>query len=374
MTPKRIALLLIVALAGCGRGEGGPGGAGGGFEMPPTPVETAEVVAGSVENVFTTLGTLEAAEQVTIVAEISGIVERIPFREGQLVKRGELLVKLEDVELDAQYRRAEAVADQRRLSYERWKTVVEAKAGAAQDLDDAHAALRVAEAEATLSREMLSRTRIEAPMSGWIGPRLVSPGAYVRAGDAIAELAQMDRLEVHFSMPERYIPQIKRGAEVLVSAPAYPGEDVRGKIDVVDPVVDPRTRNVGVIATFANREARFRAGMSADVRVVLSSREAALTVPAEAVFAEGTEFLVYKVGADGTVERTPVTLGTRLADVVEVTSGLAAGDVVVRAGQQKLFPGAKVMPVGAGAPPGGPGGPEGTTAPADSAGAGAATS
>lgn len=368
MIPKRAAALLFVMLSGCGRGEGGPSGPGGGFEMPPTPVETAAVVAGPVANVFTTVGALEATEQVTIVAEIAGTVERIPFREGDRVRRGDLLVKLDDVALDAEYRRAEAIVDQRRLSYERWKKVVESKAGAPQDLDDAQAALRIAEAEATLSREMLEKTRIVAPLSGWIGPRRVSPGAYVRAGDPIADLAQMDELEVHFSMPERYLPHVRRGSEVSVGTPAYPGQRVSGKIDVVDPVVDPETRNLHVIAKLKNPSTRLRAGMSADVQVVLSERTGALTVPAEAVFAEGTEFLVYKVGSDGTVARTPIKLGTRLPDVVEVISGLAAGDVVVRTGQQKLFPGAKVAPVDAGAAPPGGG------APADSAAAGAATS
>jgi multidrug efflux pump subunit AcrA (membrane-fusion protein) len=100
-----------------------------------------------------------------------------------------------------------------------------------------------------------------------------------------------------------------------------------------------------VIARISNPTGRLRPGMSADVRVVLSSRDSALTVPAEAVFAEGTEFLVYKVGADGSVTRTNVVLGTRLPAAVEILSGLAAGDVVVRTGQQKLFPGAKVMPM-----------------------------
>jgi membrane fusion protein (multidrug efflux system) len=363
-----VALLLIEP--GCGKkGGGGPGG-GGGFQMPPTPVETAEVKSGKVENVFSTVGGLEAVEQITVVSEIDGTVERLPFAEGDPIGAGEVIAKMDDVEAAAALSRAEAVRDQQRLSYERVQRIVDANAAAPQDLDDARAALAVAEADVVLARSRLAKTRITAPFAGLIGPRAVSPGAYLRAGDGIAQLAKIAELDAVFSMPERYLSQLRRGAEVEVATTAFPDDPARGKIRVIDPVVDAQTRNVRVIARFGNPGGRLRPGMSADVRVLLSSRDAALTVPAEAVFAEGTEFLVYKVGADGAVARTPVTLGTRLPDVVEVLTGLAAGDVVVAAGQQKLFPGAKVMPAGAGGP-GGPGGAPGAGGPGGAAPKGA---
>ena len=334
-----VALLLIAQ--GCSKGgkAGGPGG--GGFQMPPTPVETAEVKVGTVANVFSTVGTLEAAEEVTLTTEVDGTVKKLPFVEGQPIREGDVVAQLDDVEAAAELSRAEAVRDQAQASFERVKRVVEAKAAAQQDLDDAQAALSVAEAQVSVARARLAKTRITAPFAGVIGPRTVSPGAYLRSGDAIAHLANLSELDVTFSMPERYLGELHRGSEVNVSTTAFAGQVVKGKIRVVDPVVDSQTRNVQVIARFRNPDNRFRPGMSANVEVILSAREAAMTVPAEAVFAEGTEFLVYKVGADGTVARTPVTLGTRLPDVVEVASGLASGDVVVRAGQQAL-PGAKV--------------------------------
>ena len=370
----------VVAMAGCGgKGQGGPGGAGG-FQMPPTPVETAKVVAGPVSDAFSTVGTLEAAEQVALVSEIDGTVVRVPFREGDPIGKGGIVAQLDDESLEAEFRRAEALRDQRHATFNRVKQVVDAKAGAPQDLDDAEAALRVADAEATLAKVRLSKTRIAAPFAGVIGPRAVSPGAFVRAGDVIAEMAQITEMKVSFSMPERYLADVDRGASVTLTTTTYPQDPFVGRVDVVDPIVDPATRNVRVIARLANPGGRLRPGMSAHVDVILSTRESALTVPAQAVVGEGNEFLVYKVQEDGTVARTTVTLGTRLADAVEIVSGLAEGDIVVTAGQQKLYPGAKVMPMGAdGAPagpggPGGPGGPpEGGAAPGgDAPGAGAA--
>ena len=110
---------------------------------------------------------------------------------------------------------------------------------------------------------------------------------------------------------------------------------MNGKIDVIDPVLDEATRSANVIARVPNPGNRFRPGMSANVSAVLSERMNALTIPSEAVFAEGTQMFVYVVGPDSSVARTPVKLGTRLADVVEVVEGLKEGDRIVRAGHQR---------------------------------------
>ncbi len=362
---RAVAFAGALAVSGCGGGAEGPGGPGGGG-MPPTPVETAKASIRVVSDIFTTVGTLEAAEMVEIVAEIDGKVVRAPFREGERIAKGAVVAQLDDEALEAEYRRAEALRDQRKATYDRVKHVVEAKAGAPQDLDDAHAALRVADAEAALARVRLSKARILAPFDGVIGPRSVSPGSYVRAGESIAELAQISEMKVRFTLPERYLAEVRRGAEVAVVTPAFPDREVTGRVDVVDPIVDPDTRNVRVIARVPNPDARLLPGLSADVRLVMAQRDSALTVPAEAVIGEGSQFFVYEVAEDGSVARATVRLGTRLADAVEIVAGLEPGDIVVRAGHQKLYPGAKVMPVGEGAP-GAPG-----QAPGDAAGGGAA--
>lgn len=351
---RAFAFAGLLAAAGCGEGQGGPGG-GGGFQMPPTPVETATATAGAVSDVFATVGTLEAAEMVQIVSEIDGKVVRAPFREGDPIAKGAVIAQLDDEALDADYRRAEALRDQRKATFDRVKHVVDAKAGAPQDLDDAEAALRVADAEATLARVRLSKARVTAPFGGVIGPRSVSPGSYVRAGETIAEMAQISEMKVRFNLPERYLAELHRGQDVTVTTPAFPGHEVTGRVDVVDPIVDAGTRNVRVIARLPNPGGRLLPGLSADVKLVLAQRDSSLTIPAEAVIGEGREFFVYKVGEDGSVARTTVQLGTRLANGVEIVSGLAAGDIVVRAGHQKLYPGAKVMPMGAGPPGAAPG-------------------
>jgi len=348
-TTREVPFLLFFVLAatrlgGCG-GKAEDGGGGGGFQFPPTAVEVAPVKAGPITDVFETVGTIEAREEITVVSEIDGIVVALPFREGGDVAAGALIARLDDAELAADLARAEALRDQRRAAHDRVREVVKQRAGAAQDLDDAAAALKVAEADVALARARLAKTRITAPFAGVLGRREISPGAFVRSGQTITRLAQVSELEVVFSVPERHAGKLRRGSSVAVSTPAYPGYELTGSIDVVDPILDPETRSVRVVARVSNSDLRFRPGMSASVAAVLSARDRALTIPSEAVFAEGEEFLAYVVQADSTVARASLRLGARLPGSVEVLEGLQEGDLVVRAGHQKLFPGAKVSAV-----------------------------
>lgn len=348
--PFRAAAALALALAagllpGCGKR--GPGG----FAFPPMPVETAEVVRGPVLDRFEVVGTIEAGEAITVVSEINAQVMSLPFQEGGAIAKGGLIAQLDDSQLKADVDRATAERDQRKTMYDRVKSIVDQAAGAPQDLDDASAALRVAEANLELAQARLAKTRITAPFDGILGARRVSPGAFVRSGDPITNLARVRELRIVFSVPERYLGQLRRGAAVRASSNAFPGDSLAGRIDAIDPVIDPSTRSATVVARAPNIGGKFRPGMSADVSAVLSQRQNALTIPSEAVFVEGDQPFVYVVNPDSTFQRAPVTLGTRLPDAVEVSSGLSAGQRVVRAGQQKLaqlerMPGKpKVMPI-----------------------------
>jgi membrane fusion protein (multidrug efflux system) len=343
-------------LGGCSRGKQEQGG-GGGFSMPPMPVQTADVAAGTVENRYTVVGTLEAADAITVVAEINGRVVALPFREGQPIARGALIAQLDDTELAAEVARAEAQVAQRRSSYDRIRTVADQGAGTPQDLDDADAALKIATADLAMVRARLAKTRITAPFAGITGARKVSVGAYLTGGVPITDLASIDELRVTFTAPERMLAHLQQGSPVTITTTAYPDHVLLGTIDVIDPSLDPGTRAARIMARVKNPDRLLRPGMSADVAVVLESRAQALTVPSEAVFVQAGQPMVYLVQADSTVAPRPVRLGLRETTTVEVLEGLAPGDRIVRAGHQKLFPGAKVMPLPAGGPAGAPAAP-----------------
>jgi membrane fusion protein (multidrug efflux system) len=347
-------LLLLLPAAAC---TGPQGGGGGGFEMPPTPVEAAEAISGPVVDRFEAVGTIDAENSITVTTEIVGTVVELPFREGARIEQGGLIARLDADQLEAEVARAEALLAQRQSIYDRITAVVERGAGTPQDLDDAASSLKVAEAELALARARLSKTRITAPFGGILGARRVSPGAYLSPGQAITDLARISEIRINFSAPERFLGRLNRGAEVTVSTTAFPGYELTGEIIVVEPRLDTATRSARLVARVANPERKFRPGMSADVSAVLGERPEALTIPSEAVFVDGNQDYVFEILANGTVTRRAISLGTRLADRVEVTGGLEPGARVVRTGHQKLFEGAKVQAGGPPAPPAGDGGP-----------------
>lgn len=334
-----VSSLLIPAA--CSKQQGG-----GGFSMPPMPVEIAQATVRTVTDRFEAVGTIEAMSAITVVSEIDGAVVELPFDEGGYIRRGGLIARLDDSQLAAELARAEALDAQSHVMYDRVKSVVDQKAGTPQDLDDAAAGLKVADANLAMAKARFSKTRILAPFDGIIGARKVSIGTFLRTGQAIADLANIDDIRVNFSAPERYLAQLSRGAAVNVSTTAFPGYAVTGKIIAIEPVLDPGTRSARVVARVSNPGRKFRPGMSANIAAVLSERANAVTIPGEAVFAGGNQSFVFVVKPDSTASRIAVTLGTRMPDVVEVVQGLEAGAVVVQAGHQKLFDGARVMPVG----------------------------
>ena len=291
-TNRRIPVLLRTAIAagatcvllsGCGGAD--PAAGGGGFTRPPTPVETAVVSLGLLVDNFEAVGTVEAAESITVVSEIPGIIRSLPFQEGEHVEAGSLLAQLDDAELRAALARTEAIRDQKQAAFDRVDLVNEQGAGTPQDLDDAAAELKIAEADVALASARLSKAHIVAPFAGRVGARTVSPGAFLQPGTPIAELSQVRTIKVKFAAPERYVPKLKRGARVRISTTAFPGEFLEGTIDVIDPVLDPESRSGLIVALASNPGERFRPGMSANVSTVMSERAQAMTIPAESVVA-----------------------------------------------------------------------------------------
>jgi membrane fusion protein (multidrug efflux system) len=341
---KAFCLTAIVVASIIGCGDSAQQGA---MEMPPMPVEAAEVVRETMIDQFTAVGTLNAVDAVEVAAEIDGRIVALPFREGEAIREGDLIAQLDDEQLRAERDRAEAIRDQRRLSLGRTKSIVNQGAGSKQDLDDAMAAFKVADAELALAEARLSKTRITAPFTGIVGARQVNMGEFVRPGKVITNLAQIDELRATFTAPERFLSYLRQGAALSVSSPAVADKKLEGHIEVIEPIVDPMTRSVDIVAHVSNTDRLFRPGVSASISVVLSQRDSALVIPSESIFAEGSQLLVFIINADGSVVKTPIKTGSRSSDLVEVIDGLEAGQQVVKSGHQKLFPGARVMAVNA---------------------------
>ena len=345
--PSLVALWMIVAAFGALAASCSRGGAAGqrGFQMPPVPVEVTDVQPQTMRSQFRALGSIDADESVDVVSELNATVKRLPFQEGSPITAGTLIAQLDDREAQAEASRAAAQHAQAKSNADRAQKLSEQSLLSQSQLDDAKTALQVAEANDEFQKSRLDKTRIRAPFSGVAGSRRVSPGAYLKPGDVITQIARLDPMKVRFSAPERFMDDLRRGGKVEVMVPAFPDQRFQGQITVVDPIVDPATRTVQLVARVGNRAGMLRPGMSGNVAVTLAERPNALVVPDEAVFAEGAQSFVFKVNPDSTVSRVPISLGIRDSSRVEVLTGLEPGARVVRTGHQKLYDGAHVLPI-----------------------------
>jgi membrane fusion protein (multidrug efflux system) len=314
------------------------------------PVKAQPVKLDLVLNEVTAVGSLIADEAVIIRPEIAGRVIELPFREGQAVQRGAKLVVIDGSEYDAVLAQAKADAKTETQRYERTIDLFKNKFVSQDAVDVAKGNMDRAVARVQENEARLAKTKIYAPFSGILGLRMISPGAYVKAGDDIVRLENTSRLKLDFRVPELYVSKLKTNQVVSVRTDAYPNEAFEGRIYALEPSVDEKTRTVVARAEIPNKQGKLRPGMFGRVNVLLESRPNAVIVPEQAIWPQGRDSFVYKV-VDGKAVLTKIDIGNRRPGEVEVAKGLVAGDVVVTDGQMKIKDGAPVMVLPSAPPP-----------------------
>lgn len=325
--------------------QGSPvaGTAGAGPQRPPAPVELAQAESGRVADEVQALGTLSPNESVAVAPEVAGRIIAMPFREGQRVEEGALLV-----ELDATIARAELTQARTNLqlaqdTVERNQTLVQRGAGTQVSLEQAAAQLATARAGVASAEARLEKLSIHAPFAGVMGLRSVSVGAIVQPGQTIATLTSLDPIKVDFGVPELFLSAVRVGQKLGIAVDAAPGRVFQGEVYAIAPIVDASGRAIRLRATVPNPEGALRPGLFARVTLTTGVREEAVTAPEAALIPSptGQGFSAYVV-REGRAALTPVQVGRRLEGRVEITEGLRAGDMVVVAGQQGLRDGAAV--------------------------------
>ena len=331
----------------------GAGPAAGG----PIPVEVGRVSVTRIEDDAQSVGSLRSRQGVMLRPEVSGRIARIGFRDGQRVKRGQLLVQLDDTLQRAQLQQSQAQASIARTTLQRNRELMAQNFVSASAVDQSAAALEVAEAQVALSQAQLARMRIEAPFDGVAGIASVNLGDYVKDGADLVNIEDSSSMSVDFRLPERYLARLKPGQSVDVQLDALPGRSFPARIDAIDAQIDANGRSLLVRARLPNPQGELRAGMFARTRTVFAVREQALVVPEEALVPLGGKQYLIKVvdGPGGKVsQRLEARIGMRLPGKAEITEGLAAGDLVVTAGQARLLRGdalpLRVVEVGREAP------------------------
>jgi membrane fusion protein (multidrug efflux system) len=350
-------VLCVCAAAGAADEAKAPGKAGqapgqkpaAAKPFPPTPVRAERAKIAPAVDVARAVGSLRADESVMIRPEIAGRVAKIAFAEGQRVRRGELLIALDDAEYRALVASStsQAKLDAQRLA--RAEDLYKKKFISSQALDEQRSNYARSLAKQREDEAKLAKTLVNAPFSGVAGLRQVSEGAFVAAGTDVARLDKIDVIKLDFRVPEIYLPRLASGQPLRVAVDAYPEAQFSGQIYAIEPSIDEQTRTVLVRARVGNPELQLRPGMFARVSLQLGVREQAVWIPEEAIVPRGRDSFVFRV-VDGKAQEIRVRTGARKVGEVEVVEGISAGDLVVTEGNHRLRPGAAVAVTG-GAPP-----------------------
>ncbi len=335
---------------------------------PPAPVLVAQVATRTVPVRLEAIGTVQARSTVAIKSRVDGQLVEAAVHEGQRVKKGDLLFRIDPRPYEAALRQAEAnlARDQANLKkaesdLTRYQSLSEKGYSSQQKYEEAVAlkssllaTIRADEAAIEIARLQLEHTRIAAPIDGRTGSLLAYAGNLVKANadTAMIVITETQPVRVAFSVPEKYLTDIKQRMAagpltVFATIPEHSSGAIKGTLYFINNAVDTTTGTIQLKATFDNEDDLLTPGQFVEVTIDLNAIENALVVPSEAVQDGQKGTYVFVVKPDKTVELKQVAIGPSIEGVTVITDGLKRGDTVVTDGQLRLFPGAKVAPKGA---------------------------
>lgn len=287
----------------------------------------------------TTVGTVLANEEVEVRSEVSGKIERISFKEGGRVRKGDLLVKINDAELQAQLARAQQRQTLAEQQEERQRQLYEKNLTSKEEFDNAVTNLNIAKAEVQLVKAQIDKTEIKAPFDGTLGLRFVSEGSYISPQTVITTLQDNSTVKIDFSVPERYAREVRVGDKITFTTETS-RHPLTATVYAIEPRIDERTRTLRMRALRANTDRALLPGAFTSIEVTFKERRT-LMIPSFALVPElkGQKVFLY---SDGRAEARSVEIGVRTEDRVEITEGLSAGDTLILSGILQLRPG---MPV-----------------------------
>ena len=323
------------------------------FGPPPAAVTSSIARAQSWQPVLSVVGSMRAVNGVLVSTDLAGIISQIAFESGKELKKGDLMVKLDTQQEEAQLHSAQARKELARISLQRQQDLVAKKAVAQSDYDAAESEYQQADAAVQEAQALIDRKTILAPFDGIAGIRQVDLGEYLNVGSTIAPLQSLDPIYVQFSIPQQDIDQVVDGKKLRIRADGIDGREFDGVVTAVDSRVDEATRNVTVQGTVRNPDHVLRPGMYVNVDVLLPEQEGVVAIPATAInYAPyGNSVFIVKnssePGPDGKPGREVVEqfvkLGASRGDQVAVLSGVKPGDEVVTSGVFKLRSHAPVL-------------------------------
>ncbi|MDN3204827.1 efflux RND transporter periplasmic adaptor subunit [Algoriphagus sediminis] len=295
------------------------------------PVDVVEMKKQTLKNELSITGTILPNEVVDLRPEVSGLVTRISFKEGQYVTKGAPLLYLNDDELQAQYQRLQYTQKLFESQENRQKQLLAREAISQEEYDIVLNQYNTTLSDLKLVEAQIEKTVIRAPFNGVLGLRQVSEGSVIGTGDVIATVVNMDPIKIEFSIPERYSNMVKLGSTVFFTNESS-DQVFEGIVYAYEPQIDAATRTLRLRAEAPNKDRQFLPGMFVRINYVLNEIDNALMVPAESVIPELQGYKVFVVGEGNKAQERTVEIGTRTENQVQIVSGLEEGDLVLATG------------------------------------------
>ncbi len=319
--------------------------------QPVIAVSTATAQLGTWHPSLNAIGTLAAINGVSVSSQASGNVVTINFQSGQKVKKGDLLIQIDDRSEQAALQTNLANLKFAEVTYLRNKALVQKGAVSQEAFDEANAKFQVAQAAVTQTQTALSYKHITAPFDGKLGIRTVDLGQYVRPGDNLVFLEAMDPLYVNFYLPEKNLHDIYINQPITVKVDPLPNRLFKGKINAINSIIDVETHNILIQATVPNLDEKLYPGLFGRIIVILPEKQNVVSVPQTAInytLYGDTVYVIKKEGRDkkGDIYKVilrEVNIGEQRDNKVIISKGLKAGEQVVSSGQLKLSNGQRVV-------------------------------
>lgn len=289
-----------------------------------------------LDNIIRTTGTITAFEEVELKAETSGLITKIYFKEGAHVKKGELLVKINDDDLQAQLKKSELQVKLAKEQENRYKQLLNINAASRQEYDIILNQLSTLQAEQGIVKAGISKTEIRSPFNGVIGLRYVSEGSYASPASRIASVQNINPVKIDFSIPEKYSGLVSKG-DVVDFKSEETSQSFTGNVYAVEPKIDLSTRTLQVRAICENINEKIFPGSFVKIELRLKETPDALLIPTQALIPVLKGQTVF-ISKNGIAQSVPVKTGVRTDVKVQITEGLTAGDTVITTGIMQIKP------------------------------------
>jgi RND family efflux transporter MFP subunit len=366
--PVTIILLLLIFIlltpinSGCKKKE---------VKAPPEKMINIQVLPAekrSLRPFIETIGSLNPYEEVVVSAEVDGTLKNVKVDEGSVVSKGEVIATIDDTDYSLEVKRAEASLRQAestlsntQLEYKRKEPLYKEELVTKQQFDDVSTRLSLAEADVdrakaslALAKQRLSKTGIISPLSGVVKEKKIERGNYVKNGTPLFTIIQTNPLKLNFTVTEKDVGKLKLGQDVLLRVDALPEKEFQGKLSIIYPSLDEKTRTLQIEAQIPNTKGLLKPGLFAHIMLYTGSERDTIIVPITALLYEADKIKIFIIEGDRAKER-PVRIGQKyrlqsgvgsqesgVKEYTEIIEGVKAGEQVVIVGQQNLFEGAKV--------------------------------